>query len=284
MRPLHIRATCTLTVSLYRLFDPLATSCAVGNRELAIPPERTGACAYDCFARSPCAIIPGEFLYGRNWTDTRHLSDGGLQRAFIDIRSLLCRRAFHQIDGTTNPLLQALHVPDLPLRTAAFHPSGSSVLLSGSRPYLYAYDLQSGRTTRSSPWRAGGATADETERDLSFARFQPSSYTHDGKAGTGRLLAVGGRRGNVHLLDWGSGGAAGGAVVGSLRMNAPLAGMAWAPAGTGTGHELATVATDGAVHIWDVRARRCLAVRRDPDSFGVKGLESSPDGKHWSVG
>lgn len=198
-----------------------------------------------------------------------------------------------QINGTTNPLLETLHVPDLPIKTALFHPSGNSVLIAGPRPYLYAYDIRSGKTLRSSPWRGSGrivssATGTEAEagaeRDLSFVKFQPDAAS--------RLVAVGGRRGQVHLLDWGAGaaGQTGGQRIGELRMNAPLAGMAWASATSGASseHRLLTLSTEGRVHVWDMRSRSCPVTAYDTGLFGAKGLEVSPQGSavstHWAIG
>ncbi len=86
-----------------------------------------------------------------------------------------------QIDGKTNPLVQTIHVPDLPIQHASFHPSGSSVLISGIRPFLYAYDLQAGRVVRSIPWRGSGslnaqssAEDDGTELKLSMPSSSPT--------------------------------------------------------------------------------------------------------------
>ncbi|KAN0060704.1 U3 snoRNP protein [Thecaphora frezii] len=203
-----------------------------------------------------------------------------------------------QIDGNTNPLVQTLHVPDMPIQHASFHPSGSSVLISGTRPYLYAYDLQAGRVIRSSPWRGSGSVVasnsgdDGIERDLSMARFQPGT----GEGGN-RLLAIGGRNGNVHLLDWGRSGASGGALVGGFRMNSPLAGLCWDPSSQydrgvdvrrGKDHELLTLSAEGSVHIWDIRNTgaevSCVSIWKDQGIYGAKGLEISPNGKFWSVG
>ncbi|WFD21526.1 U3 snoRNP protein [Malassezia equina] len=197
-----------------------------------------------------------------------------------------------QINGTNNPLLETLHVPDLPIKTAQFHPSGSSVLIAGPRPYLYAYDIRSGKTLCSSPWRgagrivssAAGTEADAgAERDLSFIRFQPGSAS--------RLVAVGGRRGQVHLLDWGAGaaGQTGGQRIGELRMNAPLAGMAWAQVpGEDSEHRLLTLSTEGRVHIWDMRSRSCPVTAYDTGLFGAKGLEVTPHlsavPSMWAIG
>lgn len=195
-------------------------------------------------------------------------------------------RLFH-INGADNPLLEALHTPDMPLKTATFHPSGDTVLIGGPRPYLYAYDVRSGTVVRSTPWRGAGRVVSSVsgteadagaERDLSYLRFQPGADS--------RLVAVGGRRGQVHLLDWGAGaaGMASGQRVGELRMNAPLAGMAWGP-----GARLLTLSTEGCVHVWDVRNQACPMTAQDAGLFGAKGLEITPessvlDSPYWAIG
>lgn len=208
-----------------------------------------------------------------------------------------------QIDGKTNPLVQTIHIPDLPIQHASFHPSGASALIAGNRPFLYAYDLQAGRVVRSIPWRGAGsmhsqsnAEEDGAELRLSDAKFQPLTAEQGN-----RLLAIGGRRGVVHLLDWGRSGAAGGTRVGGVRMNSALAGFAWDAAsvlgdrgtgigvtGTGKDVELLTMSREGSVHLWDIRNTGmevgCTSIWHDPGSFGAKGLEVSPNGKFWSVG
>lgn len=195
-------------------------------------------------------------------------------------------RLFH-INGADNPLLESLHTPDMPIKTAAFHPSGDTVLIGGPRPYFYAYDVRSGTVVRSTPWRGAGRVVSSVsgteadagaERDLSHVRFEPGAGS--------RMVAVGGRRGLVHLLDWGAGaaGMAGGQRIGELRMNAPLAGMAWASTS-----RLLTLSTEGRVHVWDVRNQACPVTAQDAGLFGAKGLEIVPetsvlDTPYWSVG
>ncbi|CAO1614669.1 unnamed protein product [Sympodiomycopsis kandeliae] len=190
-----------------------------------------------------------------------------------------------QIDGSSNPLLQTLHVPSLPLSTATFHPSGTSLLLSGPRPYFYSYDLQSGRVLRSSPWRAvsgSGASNEEDikERDLSRAKFQPLD-----SSGQSRMLAIGGRRGAIHLLDWASsGGGGGGSLISSLRQNSPVAGLEWDPSPDAQGRRLVSLSQEGTVSLWDVRNMRCEVIKRDVGLFGAQNISmSSGMGGNWTA-
>ncbi|KAK0529233.1 U3 snoRNP protein [Tilletia horrida] len=183
-----------------------------------------------------------------------------------------------QIDGKANPLLHTISLPDLTLQTALFHPLGTTAFFAGARPFFYTHDFITGNTTRSLPWRGsvdGAYDGSEAERDLSFARFQPLH-------GVGNLLAIGGKRGTVHLLDWGnsanstSGTSGRGSLVGSLRMNAPLVGMAWDPSDSVGGRRLVTLSKEGRAHVWDVRNMRCEAARVDLGLYAPKGLEVSP--------
>ncbi|CAO1620957.1 unnamed protein product [Parajaminaea phylloscopi] len=195
------------------------------------------------------------------------------------------RVRLYNVDGAANALLQTVHVPSLPITTAAFHPNGTSLLLSGPRPFLYSYDLQAGRITRSSPWRgsaSGGGISEEDskERDLSMSKFQPLD-----SAGASRLLAIGGRRGGVHLIDWArSGGASGGSLVASLRQNSPLAGLEWDASPEADGRRLISLGQDGTMNIWDVRNMSCSVVKRDVGLFGARGVAASRGGRHWAVG
>lgn len=195
------------------------------------------------------------------------------------------RVRLYQIDGSGNPLLQTLHVPSLPITTATFHPLGSSILLSGPRPYLYSYDLQAGRVLRSSPWRsiASGSgqlnEEDFKEKDLSKAKFQPLDST-----GQSRLLAIGGRRGVVHLLDWSVSGGAGGSLISSLRQNSPVVGLDWDQSPGANGRRLMTLGQEGTMSLWDVRNTKCEVIKRDVGLFGANGIAISPDGQFTSVG
>lgn len=128
------------------------------------------------------------------------------------------------------------------------------------------------RTSGGGGWGGGGNT-----EIITHTAFSPR---------TGNTLAIAGRGGNVHLVDWRSGA---GQVVGSLRCTSSgggggggLKGLWWTPSsggegdvlgggvGTGDGEKYLSVLTDSAeVYIWDVGQRRC--VRRWTDEGGYRG-------------
>ncbi|GAA5935063.1 hypothetical protein JCM3775_004689 [Rhodotorula graminis] len=188
------------------------------------------------------------------------------------------RLRLFQVDGTDNPLLQTLHVPELPITSAAFHPSGSSILLTGSRPFFLSYDLQTGQTLRSPRGllNAGLGGSDKASTGgaggLERFRFSP---------GAGDVLALAGRRGYVHLVDWGSSGVSrGGQVLGEVKMNGGVKALAWQR----DGRELLTLGDDSEVYVWDVGTRKCVDRWRDDGGFGAQALETSRDGKWTAVG
>ncbi|GAA5823947.1 hypothetical protein JCM3770_004142 [Rhodotorula araucariae] len=188
------------------------------------------------------------------------------------------RLRLFQIDGTDNPLLQTLHVPELPITSAAFHPSGSSILLTGSRPFFLSYDLQTGQTLRSPRGllNAGLGGSDKASTGgaggLERFRFSP---------GAGDVLAIAGRRGYVHLVDWGSSGVSrGGQVLGEVKMNGAVKALAWQR----DGRELLTLGDDSEVYVWDIGTRKCIDRWRDDGGFGACALETSRDGRWAAVG
>ncbi|KZT61781.1 WD40 repeat-like protein [Calocera cornea HHB12733] len=182
------------------------------------------------------------------------------------------RLKLFSIDGAHNPLLASLHLPSLPITKAVFNPQGTSVFLAGPRPYYYTYDLQTGAVAQSPRglWGSKGAqNPEEGERSLEISSFSPDGAT----------LAVGGRRGNVYLLDCRAGGASG-QVTGSVKLNAGVKALAWAPGGK----ELVALGEDAEVYLFDVGARRCVRRWRDEGAFGASALELSADGQRLALG
>ncbi|KAJ3751351.1 WD40-repeat-containing domain protein [Lentinula detonsa] len=221
------------------------------------------------------------------------------------------RVRMYNIDGHTSPLLQTLHIPSLPLSSQSsvtFHPSGSHLLLTGSRPYYFVYDLQSGALSSSDQSKHGlwgtrfddpsatlqtpdpfrkrgrtrGAGVDESAAvgshnntsapGMEVTAFEPS---------TGSMLAVAGRGGYVHLVDWKSGA---GQVIGSLKCSnggGGVKGLWWAsPELDSESREYLTVLTgDSEVYLWDVGERRCVRRWRDEGGFRGTGRVLTGNGK-----
>lgn len=201
------------------------------------------------------------------------------------------RLRLFNIDGLTNPILQTIHTPNLPITNAQFHPSGQSILLSGARPYFVTYDLQSGATTESPRglWSSSSVTEDgkaQGDRSMEIAKFSDD----------GKLLAVGGRGGYVHLLQCGSsGGGASAQVITSLKMNRPLKDLEWCGSYSGGGNalgetggsgrlELMTVSNEGQVYIWDVGSRRCVRTWTDESMYGASKVARGGCGKYFAFG
>ncbi|KAN0138557.1 WD40 repeat-like protein [Lactarius tabidus] len=174
------------------------------------------------------------------------------------------------IDGHTNPRLQTLHIPALPVTNAQFHPSGSSILLTGHRPFYYTYDLQSGATTRSPRGLWGTTFANgNNNADLSM---ETCAFNTGGD-----VLAVAGRRGYVHLVDWRTGG---GQAVGSVKANTGVRALWWLP----NGRELMTLGEDAEAYLWDIGTRRCLHRWKDDGGFGSRVLVGDRSGNYVAIG
>ncbi|KAI0666186.1 WD40-repeat-containing domain protein [Trametes maxima] len=173
------------------------------------------------------------------------------------------------VDGHTNPHLQTLHVPSLPMANAMFHPGGTSVLLTGPRPFYYTYDLETGATLRSPRglWGTTFSSNSQAAQDgsMEICAFDP----------TGSVLAVAGRRGHVHLVDWRAGG---GQVVGNVKMNAGVKSVWW------SGEQLLSLGEDSEVYVWDVCQRRCVRRWKDEGAYGSQLLAGDRSGKYLATG
>ncbi|CAE7228942.1 unnamed protein product [Rhizoctonia solani] len=173
------------------------------------------------------------------------------------------------VDGLTNPLLQTLHTPALPLSNASFHPSGTSVLLSGPRPFVCVYDLQSAHVATH---HVSGRVRPDAKADTQDRACDINAFSRDG-----RTLAIAGRQGRVRMLDWASV-----SVVGEIKASASVKSIWWSTR-DGTGPEMYTLDANAEVCAWDVRMRKCLRRWRDDGGFGTT-IATEGVGRYTAVG
>lgn len=196
-----------------------------------------------------------------------------LDGSALSIADMVC---VYQVDGHTNPHLQTIHIPELLVTNASFHPNGSTLLLTGPRPFYYTFDLQSGSTSRSPRglWGFNPATQVSQAADMGMEHcaFDPS----------GNVLAVTGRRGYVHLIDWRSGAAQ---VVGSVKMNSGVQSLWWnRHPGSDASSELMTLGSDAEVYVWNVGERRCVKRWREEGGYGTTVMSGDANGRYLCIG
>ncbi|ORY32090.1 WD40-repeat-containing domain protein [Naematelia encephala] len=182
------------------------------------------------------------------------------------------RVRFFNVDGHTNPSLMTIHMPSLPLQRATFHPTGSSILFTGPRPFYYTYDLASARCLRSSRNLFGSQPSPTSPNSLTRHAFSPD----------GTLLAVAGLRGNVSVLDWNNVGS--GAVVAELKSGrgGSTVDMIW----NATGTELMVLGGRGGcdVDVWNVRERRVVRKWTDERAWGGSIMRKASDSSKVAIG
>ena len=185
------------------------------------------------------------------------------------------RLRFFQADGAKNAKLQSLFLRDMPIRQAAFcGSSGNLALAVGRRPFLYVFDLGSGR-------------AEKVQKPLgreerTFEAFAVSkgvnggSGSGSGGGGSGDLVALLGNRGCIPLLSLRSR-----CLAGELRTaGGTVRAAVFAP--NGDENVLFATGGDGVVHSWDLRTRRCLG--RASDEGAVRGTALACGGGWLAAG
>lgn len=94
------------------------------------------------------------------------------------------------------------------------------------------------------------------------------------------MLAVAGRHGYVHIVDWRSGAAQ---VVGSVKMNKSVRSLWWSRT-PGTESELMSLSEDAEVYMWDVGSRKCTRKWKEDGGYGATVIAGDGSGKYLSIG
>ncbi len=161
-----------------------------------------------------------------------------------------CLRFFN-IDGEKNEKVLSVRFNDLPISEAAFLGTSSEVLLSGRKPYFYAYDTESGKVSKV-PGLMGKSL---------------KSYENMFVSPNGSRIAFLGTSGYIHLAcgkqkTWQC----------DLKMNTAARSAAFVDENT-----LFSSGLDADVYKWDLRMNgRCLSRFKNEDGTCVSSLAVCP--------
>jgi U3 small nucleolar RNA-associated protein 18 len=154
---------------------------------------------------------------------------------------------FFQVDGDRNEHLLAVRFNDTPIACAAFVGSSGQVVLSGRKPFFYAYDTESGKVTKV-PGLQGK---------------QLKSYEHMIVSPLGSRLAFLGTGGYVHIAD-----ARTKAWTGDVKMNTAARSAVFSDE-----NSLVSSGLDADIYRWDLRmAGRCVNRFKNADGTCVSSL------------
>lgn len=187
-----------------------------------------------------------------------------------------CKLRFYRIDGKENSKLLSVHLPDLPVASAAWLGDGSEVIATGRRPYFYTYDMNAGKLNKI-PRIIG-----RSETSLESAVVSPGH-----PSSSSSMIAFLGKDGTTILTS-----AATKQWIGNLRQPGTVRAAAFSRGSTsgagGAGPldypELLTIGSYGEVYKWDLRTLKCLSKHKDEGNTGGTAIAVRPDGKGYAVG
>lgn len=163
-------------------------------------------------------------------------------------------RLFH-IDGKQNNVIHRLHVPDLPLTCAAFHPSGSHIVMTGLRSYFYSYDLNSGSVVKIP--KIIGSSNNSQQKPLSAFIYSPDGQFIVFRGQQSEILTV------CHATSF--------QFLMSFQMNGPCASCVF----SSDSRTLFSSGVGGEVYCFDLRSRRCVSRFIDEGSLDTCALAIS---------
>uniref|UniRef100_A0A0A9W496 Uncharacterized protein n=1 Tax=Lygus hesperus TaxID=30085 RepID=A0A0A9W496_LYGHE len=167
-------------------------------------------------------------------------------------------RIFH-VDCETNPIVQSVYVKDMPILCGSFHSTGSEILVSGRRPYIYVYDLVKEELYRTQRCR--------DSNDKSFEKFVCSK--------DGAYIAVVGVDGNVLLFNGRTK-----TFVTQLKNPVHVTSIQFTEDGT----YIVIFGNDGCLYVWDLRTRKCIQRVRDEGTIHGTVLDVSHDTNYVAAG
>ncbi|KAG0165972.1 U3 snoRNP protein [Apophysomyces sp. BC1015] len=164
-----------------------------------------------------------------------------------------------QIDGKVNPKIQSVYFKDTPISSAAFHPSGDQIIVTGRRKHYYIYDVQSGVVDRC-PGIWG-----KDEKSLEKFSISPC----------GRYIAFLGTNGHIILVSyltkqW----------LADLKMNRTVESVDW----SSDGEYLFSIGIEGEVYQWHIGQRECVKRWVDDGALNPSVMRVSPDEKYYATG
>ena len=164
-----------------------------------------------------------------------------------------------QLDGKVNRKIQAFHLDDLPVRTAAISADGQQIICAGRRSFFYSIDLLTAKVVRVP--RLHGCK----EKSLETFVLSPD----------GKLICFLGNDGYLIVVL-----AATHRLICTLKMNGTVRAAAFTP----DSRELLSIGGDGEVYRWDLRQQRCLQRFQDEGNLGGTSIAVAPTGGLFAVG
>lgn len=165
-----------------------------------------------------------------------------------------------QVDGKSNTKLHSVQFDRYPIRCARFVPSGEQFIVgSQHHGFFHSIDMITGRNVRALPSQGLGIT--------NTKNFEISP--------DGRLLAVCGRFGKIHLLTVNTLES-----VGLMKMNSEVSAIAF----DNDGSCLFSHGEGGEVYVWDIRSRHCSGRFIDDGCIWGSSIAVAPGGRFVACG
>nr|XP_033335774.1 U3 small nucleolar RNA-associated protein 18 homolog [Megalopta genalis] len=163
-----------------------------------------------------------------------------------------------QIDGIENNKLHSTQYKKFPISVAKFLGDGTEVLIGSQYyPYCHSYNLISGKTHK--VLLPHGVT-----------NIQDYEVSPDGK-----LIAFGGRSGEIYLLSSSSK-----ELIGILKMNERCRAICFTP----DSKTLVSHGDSTEMYIWDVNSRSCIHRAIDDGCLSCASIAMSPSGQFLATG